>query len=150
MDLDPIVIERQVLKLIPEKVALEQLVLPIGVEERNLLLGMVNPMDQQVIEEVSFATGLSVRPHICLHEQLHQTIVKAYASDDETYQGPFAPGVDATIQIEETFAFTPSLRTMTNTKTPSSSRFKTRLRKASTSAPAFWWLKMTPRSSISL
>ena len=65
-------------------------------------------MDQQVIEEVSFATGLSVRPHICLHEQLHQTIVKAYASDDETYKGPFAPGVDATIQIEETFAFTPS------------------------------------------
>ena len=108
VDLDPIVIERQVLKLIPEKVALEQLVLPIGVEERNLLLGMVNPMDQQVIEEVSFATGLSVRPHICLHEQLHQTIVKAYASDDETYKGPFAPGVDATIQIEETFAFTPS------------------------------------------
>ncbi len=108
IDLDPIVIERQVLKLIPEKVALEQLVLPLGVEDRNLLLGMVNPMDQQVIEEVSFATGLSVRPHICLHEQLHQTIVKAYATEDETYKGPFAPGVDATIQIDDAIVFSPS------------------------------------------
>ena len=64
VDLDPIVIERQVLKLIPEKVAFGAIGLPIGVEERNLLLGMVNPMDQQVIEEVSFATGLSVTPHL--------------------------------------------------------------------------------------
>jgi len=108
VDLDPIVIERQVLKLIPEKVAQEQLVLPLGVEDRNLLLGMVNPMDQQVIEEVSFATGLSVRPHICLHEQLSQTIAKAYASDESVYKGPFAPGVDATVQIDDPMVFQPT------------------------------------------
>lgn len=105
VDLDPIVIEREVLQLIPEKVAQEQLVLPIGVEDRNLLLGMVNPMDQQVIEEVSFATGLSVRPHICLHEQLFQAIESAYSNQDELYKGPFAPGTDATVQIDTAAVF---------------------------------------------
>jgi DNA-binding response OmpR family regulator len=105
VDLDTIEIEREVLQLIPEKVAQEQLVLPIGVEDRNLLLGMVNPMDQQVIEEVSFATGLSVRPHICLHEQLFQAIEAAYTTQDEIYKGPFAPGTDATVQIDAAAMF---------------------------------------------
>ena len=100
IDLDPIVINREILKLIPKKVAQEQLILPLAVENRNLLLGMVNPMDQQVIEEVSFATGLSVRPHICLHGQLFQTIRRAYEESGKLYQGPFAPRVDSTVQIE--------------------------------------------------
>ncbi len=105
VDLDPVVIDKTTLSLIPEQVALDQLILPLEVEEKNLMLAMGNPMDQQVIEEVSFATGLTVRAHICLHDQLAQTIENAYHAEGSSYYGPTAPGGDRTIQIDAAHDF---------------------------------------------
>lgn len=57
-------ISPEVLKLIPEATADEFRCLPVKVEGRRLFLVMENPNNLQAIDEISFKTGLIVKPLI--------------------------------------------------------------------------------------
>ncbi|MBI5509559.1 MAG: response regulator [Deltaproteobacteria bacterium] len=92
VDLPAVAVPRAALDKVPHAVAKQHVVLPLAEDGDNLLLAMANPRDQKTIDEIGFATGLKVRPHVALHLRLLDAIAKAYANRSEVYEGPRAKG----------------------------------------------------------
>lgn len=80
------------LEAVPEKVALDTGIVPLQVDEERVLLGMANPLDQQVIDEVSFVTGRKVEPCVVIEARLKQVIREAYALHKRDPNIPFYQG----------------------------------------------------------
>ncbi len=72
------VIPRDVLGLLPEKVIRGRKVLPIARLRENrrgpLVVALADPNDLTVIDELSFATGLEIRPVLASEEELDHAI----------------------------------------------------------------------------
>ncbi|HVO17697.1 MAG TPA: hypothetical protein VMU15_00480 [Anaeromyxobacter sp.] len=72
------VIPRDVLSLLPEKVIRSRKVLPIARlrEHRRgpLVVALADPADLAVLDELSFATGLEIRPVLASEEELEHAI----------------------------------------------------------------------------
>jgi DNA-binding response OmpR family regulator len=102
------VIQPTTIARIPDSVAKRHNILPLQVDGSNLLVAMADPGDQRTIEEVGFATGLSVLPHVALHKRLLEAIRVAYGPDAGGYVGPEAapspndvtPAINAAAQPE--------------------------------------------------
>jgi CheY-like chemotaxis protein len=92
VDLDCVVIPRAVLDVVPAPVALRQMILPLHVTGTTLLLAMYDPEAHEIIDEVSFATGLRVLPHAALQHQLEAALAGAYGAESAFYEGPEAGG----------------------------------------------------------
>ncbi len=100
VDLTRTVIPLKALDVIPEKVAVDTGILPLHVEHDRVILGMANPMDQQVIDEVSFVTGKKIEPYVVIETRLRHIIREAYAlrkrdPNLEFYRGQSAAEVQA-------------------------------------------------------
>ena len=80
IDLDKLGVSRAAIELIPFEIARQQLLFPFAVEEQKLLLAMADPHDRQIIEEIGFATGLTIEPHIAMHAQLGTRVIEAYCT----------------------------------------------------------------------
>lgn len=89
-DLTRAVIQPATIARIPDTVAKRHNILPLHADGSSLLLAMSDPDDQRTIEEVGFATGLSVLPHVALHKRLLDAIHTAYAPQSTGYTGPQA------------------------------------------------------------
>ena len=87
-DLTNIVIPKSILELVPFEISRQQLLLPLAIEDGHLLLAMANPHEHRIIEEIGFATGLPIKPHIALHAQLATSIIEAHCSSGQYYFGP--------------------------------------------------------------
>jgi type IV pilus assembly protein PilB len=72
------VIPRDVLSLLPEKVIRSRKVLPVARlrEHRRgpLVVALADPSDLVVLDELSFATGLEIRPVLASEDELEQAI----------------------------------------------------------------------------
>jgi type IV pilus assembly protein PilB len=75
------VVPRDVLSLLPEKVIRGRRVMPLARlrEHRRgpLVVALANPSDLSVIDELSFATGLEIRPVLASEEELDHVIESA-------------------------------------------------------------------------
>ncbi|GAB4289664.1 MAG: hypothetical protein Kow0090_02530 [Myxococcota bacterium] len=67
------------LDLVPPKVAIEENILIIGAKENQLLIAMVDPSDENIINELAFVTGRNIIPLVGLQASLMQSVKKAYA-----------------------------------------------------------------------
>ncbi len=90
VDLARAVIAKEALAKVPLEIAYQNLLLPLRQEGSTLLVAMANPRDWQTIDEVSFATGLSVQAHVALHFRLVELIPQAHAATGKFYFGPEA------------------------------------------------------------
>ena len=79
VDLARTIIPLHFLDVIPEKVASDACIMPLKTEEDRVLLAMANPMDQQVIDEISFVTGKKIEPYVVIEVRLRQVVREAYA-----------------------------------------------------------------------
>jgi DNA-binding response OmpR family regulator len=70
------------LSLFPREIAVAELMLPVHVEPDRVMLALANPMDQRLLDEVGFISGLEVFPHVALQGALAPSIEKAYAAAD--------------------------------------------------------------------
>ena len=72
------VVPRDVLSLVPEKVIRARRVLPVARLRENrrgpLVVACADPTDLTVMDELSFATGLEIRPVLASEEELDQAI----------------------------------------------------------------------------
>ncbi|HEY9744875.1 MAG TPA: ATPase, T2SS/T4P/T4SS family [Oculatellaceae cyanobacterium] len=63
---------RALLELLPEEFIREKQVIPIGKERGRLVVAMVNPLNREAIDEITFITGMrplvTVTPHIEFYE----------------------------------------------------------------------------------
>lgn len=79
VDLARTVINLKSLDLVPEQVAKDAVVLPLSVEPERVILAMANPLDQSVIDEISFVTGKKVEPYVVLDARLKKVLRDVYA-----------------------------------------------------------------------
>lgn len=73
MNVDP-----QVLDLLPKDVVAQHNILPIKVEGRRLTLLMADPTDFPLIDEISFRTGMIVKPVVAAEIRISLAIEKHY------------------------------------------------------------------------
>lgn len=64
VDLGRITIHPDVLKILPGPYMLKHEVLPLRLEDAQLLVTMVNPLDRSTVEEIAFMTGYEVIPMV--------------------------------------------------------------------------------------
>lgn len=68
----------QVIQVIPEEVAKKYRVVPLTLTNRKLALAMADPSDFGAIDEISFATGYIVVPHIAPELRIVSALEKYY------------------------------------------------------------------------
>src|SRR3954467_358496 len=65
VDLTPGGIDKNAMQILPEKLCREHSVLPVKVDARMVHLAMANPLDQEAIQRVGWATSREVTPLFC-------------------------------------------------------------------------------------
>ena len=94
IDLHQVVVPLANLKLIPVEIAKQHLILPILVKDDRIFLAMADPNDRRVVDEIEFVTGRRVFPYVALHDDLRNTIDRAYDlanRGEEYFIGPSVP-----------------------------------------------------------
>jgi CheY-like chemotaxis protein len=96
------VIPLAILDILPEAVALKQLVLPIRMDADRLFLAMADPLDSGLISEVAFISNRQIVVGVALQGLLRQAITDAYAAKrrgELEYHGEHAEEVDAQVPV---------------------------------------------------
>ena len=78
LDLSRTVVPVEDLKIVPKRVAMDSLVLPVRVEDDRIFLAMADPDRRDLIDEVQFVTGRPVVGYIALQSALKRAIDEAY------------------------------------------------------------------------
>src|SRR5882762_5687030 len=85
VDLNPTEIDRNAMQILPEKLCREHNVLPVKVDSRMVWLAMANPLDQEAIQRVSWATSREVTPLFCPPGQLDKLVTETLRPDAMIY-----------------------------------------------------------------
>jgi type IV pilus assembly protein PilB len=83
INLDLFQIEKEVIKLISEDVALKYSVLPISKVGATLTLAMADPTNVFAMDDIKFMTGLNVEPVIASETSIQTAIAKYYSGSTE-------------------------------------------------------------------
>jgi type IV pilus assembly protein PilB len=84
-DLNPNEVDRNAMQLLPEKLCREHNVLPVKVDSRMVYLAMANPLDQEAIQRVSWATSREVTPLFCPPGRLDKMMSETLRPDAMIY-----------------------------------------------------------------
>ncbi len=68
----------EVLQLITGERALKELIFPVKLEEKQLYLAMVNPLDMEAIDSLAFQTGLRITPCITTPSEIQKAVETHY------------------------------------------------------------------------
>jgi type IV pilus assembly protein PilB len=85
VDLNPGQIDKNAMQILPEKLCREHNVLPVKVDSRMVHLAMANPLDQEAIQRVSWATSREVTPLFCPPGQLEKMVSETLRPDAMIY-----------------------------------------------------------------
>lgn len=83
INLDLFHIESEVIKLIPQEVALKYTVLPISKVGATLTLAMADPTNVFAMDDIKFMTGLNVEPVIASEASIQMSIGKYYSGSTQ-------------------------------------------------------------------
>ncbi|KAA8983486.1 MULTISPECIES: ATPase, T2SS/T4P/T4SS family [Gammaproteobacteria] len=76
-------VDPEALDLIPADVCQGQLLLPLRVRGRRLVLAMADPLNQPLIEELSFAIGLKIEPVLVRVDELEERLGQLFGDPRE-------------------------------------------------------------------
>jgi type IV pilus assembly protein PilB len=99
VDLNPATIDKNAMQILPEKLCREHNVLPVKVDSRMVHLAMANPLDQEAIQRVSWATSREVTPLFCPPGQLDKLVQETLRPDAMIYG--LIEKLDQTAALEE-------------------------------------------------
>src|SRR5688572_5501548 len=85
VDLAPGAIDKNAMQILPEKLCREHSVLPVKVDAKTVHLAMANPLDQEAIQRVSWATSREVTPLFCPPGQLEKLVSETLRPDAMIY-----------------------------------------------------------------
>jgi len=74
MDISSAIIDPEAIKLVSEKLAKKYLVIPLYFEGKVLVVAMADPLNLNAIDDVSFSTGLQVRPCVATASDIAEAI----------------------------------------------------------------------------
>lgn len=78
VDLAELKLDVEVVKLVPQRVAIRHKLIPISQIENRLTVAMKNPLDVIAIDEVKLITGMEVEPLYALEEDIQNAITQYY------------------------------------------------------------------------
>jgi DNA-binding response OmpR family regulator len=78
VDLSRSTLTLEAVGLVPRPVAEADLILPLSVEGGRLHLAMSHPLDERVVSEVRFVTGMEVSPYAAVRQALVEAIAAGY------------------------------------------------------------------------
>jgi len=81
IDLGTATIERNVLALVPESMALKHKLIPVGRENNVLTIAMVDPLDFYAIEDIQMVTGLEIKTGISTKAEISTAIDRHYGHE---------------------------------------------------------------------
>jgi hypothetical protein len=96
-------ISPEVIKLIKPETAKKYRVVPVKKEVKSLVLAMMDPLDIEAMDEIRFATGLTVKPSLALDSEIRDAIRKYYDGEivvRQQPQSPFQPGASSDGKME--------------------------------------------------
>ncbi|GAB6886817.1 GspE/PulE family protein [Desulfothermus okinawensis JCM 13304] len=70
-------------KVLPYEIASKNRVVPLGVKDRIITLGMEDPLDLEAVDEVEIFTDKEVDPVVCTPSQIDQLLSTLYGSDQD-------------------------------------------------------------------
>lgn len=82
IDLREFEVDPSLLSLVPQSICTRQLVLPLRVLDKRLRLAMADPLDQGLIDELGFMTGLSIHPLLCDLQQMQAKLGELFGESD--------------------------------------------------------------------
>jgi len=85
VDLSPGAVDKNAMQILPEKLCREHNVLPVKVDAKTVWLAMANPLDQEAIQRVSWATSREVTPLFCPPGQLDKLVSDTLRPDAMIY-----------------------------------------------------------------
>jgi type IV pilus assembly protein PilB len=99
VDLNPGEIDKNAMQVLPEKLCRDFNVLPVKIDSRMVHLAMANPLDQEAIQRVSWATSREVTPLFCPPGQLEKLVSDTLRPDAMIYG--LIEKLDQTVGIEQ-------------------------------------------------
>ncbi|CAN5703772.1 type IV-A pilus assembly ATPase PilB [soil metagenome] len=94
VDLDRVVIDPRIIKLVPPDIALKHLVLPLRRVGRTLTVAMANPTDAGAIDNLKFITRHDIEPVIVGEFTLRKHLEQYYASREEDHLNQLLESID--------------------------------------------------------
>jgi len=83
IDLHNYHVDREIVKLVPRELAQQHEVFPLDRMGRQLVVGMVCPLDAKTIEKLETTTSLRIRAFVCHKGDLAAMLRKYYPSEEE-------------------------------------------------------------------
>ena len=80
VDLTKVEIKPEVLKMVPEKICRKHILVPISFDGKSLMIGMADPLDVFIIDEIQFQNNCEVVRAICSENQIADTTDKLYVA----------------------------------------------------------------------
>ncbi len=80
VDLNKVEIKPEILKMVPEKIARKHMLVPINFDGKSLMIGMADPLDVFIIDEIQFQNNCEVVRSICSEVQINETLDKLYVA----------------------------------------------------------------------
>lgn len=77
-DLDSMDVPRKIIDIVPQELAREKLVFPVGLNGRTLAVAMANPLDLEVVDTLRFSTSLAIEVAVASERQIKASIEKAW------------------------------------------------------------------------
>ncbi len=102
--LSEVIIEPHVLKIIPELMAKRRKVMPISIEDKNLSVAMIDPLDVFAIDEMRKVSGCNILPCVTTDTEFKNALEKYYgtkSSLDEVIRKVKVPEIELTKEEEE-------------------------------------------------
>ncbi len=78
LDLKNTPVEPIAIEVIPEKVARKHLIIPLSLEEKDLHVAMADPMSYEAFEDVTFASGFTIKPYVATKSDIVWAIDHQY------------------------------------------------------------------------
>jgi len=76
MEVDP-----EIFMLIPEQLARRHLAVPLKIENKELMVAMVDPLDYESINDLRFHSGMAIHPLVATRKEVLATIEDSYRID---------------------------------------------------------------------
>lgn len=80
VDLSKVEIKPDVLKMVPEKIARKHILVPISFDGKSLMIGMADPLDVFIIDEIQFQNNCEIVRAICSENQIADQTDKLYVA----------------------------------------------------------------------
>lgn len=72
--------------LIPEWLARRHLAVPLGIEDKELLMAMADPLDYENLNDLRFYAGMAITPAIATRKNILETIEQSYHFDTSSVE----------------------------------------------------------------